>query len=351
MLQHIKTKLSPEDALYISLDDIYFREHSFVEVAERFYKHGGKNLYADEVHKYPDWQQELKNIYDFSPELKIVVSGSSIIALQKSQADLSRRLLRYQLPELSLREFIALKDGIELPFYSLEEILTNSNKIVNEILNKLESPLKSYSEYMTMGAYPIFMEGIDEYLIRVNQLINVIIDYDLPEAIHIETATQAKLKKLLYILSTSVPFKPNIAKLARKIGTTRKRLLEMLNLLEKGQLIHNLRSDTHGISLMNKPDKIYLHNTSMIMALAEGQPNKGNLRETYFLSQLKNAGHKVTYPKTGDFLIDNEYLFEVGGKNRTRQQIAGKENTYLAVDDIEVGSKRRIPLWLAGFLY
>lgn len=236
--------------------------------------------------------------------------------------------------------------GIELPEYDLESLVTRPNDLVDEIRQTIKSPLKLFGEYLAFGAYPFFMEGKEEYLIRVNQLINVIIDYDLPEAKAIAPATQAKLKKLLYILSTSVPFKPNIAKLARQIETSRIRLLEMLHLLEEAHLLQNLRSGTHGISLMNKPEKIFLRNASLIMALAEGRPDKGNLRETFFLSQLSNAGHKLTYPKTGDFRIDNKYLFEIGGKNKTNKQIAGEENAFIAADDIEYASPGKIPLWI-----
>lgn len=350
MWQHIHT-LPPEKALYVSLDDLYFREHRLTEVADSFYKQGGRYLFADEVHKYPDWQQEVKNIYDFYPDLQMVVSGSSILALQKSQADLSRRLLRYRLTELSFREYIILKNRTELPVFSLEQVLTKPNELAGEIIDKIVSPLKWFNEYLTYGAYPFFLEGTEEYLIRVNQLVNVIIDYDMPEAWAIETATQSKLKRLLYILSTSVPFKPNIAKLAMQIGTSRGRLLEMLYLLEKGQLLYNLRATTIGTSLMNKPEKIFLHNTGLIMALAEGQPDKGNLRETFFLSQLSNAGHQVTYPEKADFRIDRHDLFEIGGKGKASKQIAGEPNAFIAADDIEYGTKQKIPLWLFGFLY
>lgn len=351
MLQQLQKNLPREKTLYISLDDIYFREHTLSETAEKFYQQGGRYLFADEVHKYPHWQQEIKNIYDFHPDLRLVVSGSSILALQESQADLSRRLLRYQLNELSFREFIGLKEGIQLPFYSLEELISKPNALVDEIRQKIPSPLQLFEEYLAYGSYPFFLEGKEEYLIRINQLINVIIDYDLPEAKAIETATLSKLKKLLYILSTAVPFTPNITKLAKSIGTSRTRLLEMLHLLEKAQLLYNLRSAVHGSSLMNKPEKIFLRNTSLIFALAEGKPNKGNLRETFFLNQLSNAGYTVTYPKTGDFHIDQQYVFEIGGKSKTRKQIATTENAYIAADGIEYGNTNKIPLWLFGLLY
>ncbi|NGM65810.1 ATP-binding protein [Sphingobacterium sp. SGR-19] len=351
MLQHIKSTLPLHLTLYLSLDDLYFKQHSLLSVAERFYQEGGRYLFLDEVHKYADWQTEVKNLYDFKPQLHIVVSGSSILALQQSNADLSRRLLRYHLPELSLREFIALKTGVALPEYQLHDLLESHQAIVDDIKKSVTSPLKFFREYLTYGAYPFFKEGESEYLMRIQQLINVIIDYDLPEARPMEVSTLAKLKKLLYIISTAVPFTPNITRLAEQISTSRNRLLDMLELLEKAQLIRNLRSSSFGISLMNKPEKVFLHNNSLIMALAEGQANSGNLRETFFFTQLNGAGYRVSYPKTGDFLVEQKYTFEVGGKNKTFKQIADEPEAYLAIDDLEYGTSRKIPLWLFGFLY
>jgi len=351
MLQYIKEHLPLDQTLYVSLDDLYFRQHPLPDVAEAFYREGGRYLFMDEVHKYPDWHTAVKNIYDFLPNMQQVVSGSSILALQQSQADLSRRLLRYHLPELSLREYISLKTGKELPVYTLDELLTRHTALVAELKRSIPVPLGIFREYLTYGAYPFFLEGEEEYLSRISELINVIIDYDLPEAKPIEVSTQGKLKTLLYIISTVVPFKPNISRLAAQTDTTRARLLEMLHLLEKAQLIHNLRASTHGISLMNKPEKIFLHNTSLIAALAEGTPDKGNLRETFFLSQLANIGAEITYPKAGDFLVNKKYLFEVGGMHKTSAQITGHKNAFLILDDLEYGNHNKIPLWLFGFLY
>ncbi|MGV8094666.1 MAG: ATP-binding protein [Mangrovibacterium sp.] len=351
MLQYVKKNLSAAESLYVSLDDLYFRQHTLTETAERFYMLGGRYLFLDEVHKYPGWEQEVKNMYDFHPDLKLAVSGSSILALHRSEADLSRRMLYYLLPELSLREYIALSEGIRLPSFSIETILEDHQNLADQIKGSIPSPLRWYQDYLSYGAYPFFTEGKESYPVRLNQLINVIIDYDLPEARTVEGATLAKLKKLLYIISTSVPFMPNIARLAEQVGTSRNRLLEMLYMLEQAQLVHNLRSAAYGTSLMNKPQKIYLHNVSLIMALAEGMPNMGNLRETFLLSQLKGAGHNISFPKSGDFLIDNRITVEVGGKTKTRKQIRETKNAYLALDGIEYGSPGSIPLWLFGFLY
>jgi len=351
MLQHIQQNLPLEKTLYTSLDDLYFRQNNLVEVAERFYGLGGRHLFLDEVHKYDDWQTSVKNLYDFLPELQLVISGSSILALQQSRVDLSRRVLNYHLPELSLREYISLKHSIEIPIYSIEEVLRNHSEIAQELHQLIPSPLKSLNDYFNYGAYPFFIEGESDYFMRINQLINVIIDYDLPEAKAIEVATLGKLKKLLYVISTSVPFTPNITKLAEQVDTSRGRLLEMLHILEQAQLIHNLRSSSYGTSLMNKPEKIYLHNTSLIAALAEGKPDTGNLRETFFLSQLQNSGAVVTYPKAGDFIVNGKYLMEIGGKNKSGKQIKGHEEAFVVADDLEFGFGNKIPLWLFGFLY
>ncbi len=351
MIQQIRNHLSHDQSLYLSLDDLYFRQYTLSEVAEEFIGLGGKYLFIDEVHKYKNWQIEVKNLYDFHSELMMTISGSSILALQASEADLSRRMLRYQLPELSFREFIALKENVSLASYALNDILNNHSEIVDEILSIVPFPLNAIREYHAFGAYPFFLEGSEDYPMRLNQLINVIIDYDLPESKAIETSTLAKLKLLLYIISTCVPFMPNISKLANQVGTSRIRLLEMLHLLEKAQLIHNLRSAAHGISLMNKPEKIFLHNTNLITCLANGKPDSGNIRETFFLSQLSNAGHQVLHPKSGDFIVDDQYVFEVGGKNKKSVQIKGITNSYVVADDIIHGAGNKIPLWLFGFLY
>lgn len=351
MLQRIKNELPVEKTLYVSLDDLYFRQNSLAEVAERFYELGGRYLFLDEVHKYDDWQTAVKNSYDFLPELKLVVSGSSILALQQSRADLSRRMLHYQLPELSLREFIGLKYGINVVPFDLETLLSDHVSIAIELQKSLTSPLKYLKDYFNYGAYPFILEGEEDYLMKINQLINVIIDYDLPEAKALELSTLGKLKKLLYVISTSVPFQPNITKLAAQVDTSRIRLLEMLHILEQSQLIHNLRSSAHGISLMNKPEKIFLHNNSLIVALAEGNPETGNVRETFFLSQLIGSGATVTYPKEGDFLVNGKFLFEIGGKNKSQKQIKSYNNAYVVADDLEHGFGNKIPMWLFGFLY
>lgn len=351
MLQYLKENLPENQSLYISLDDLYFKHQGLVDVAERFIQMGGKYLFLDEVHKYGDWQAAVKNLYDFYPDLKIVISGSSILPLQKSQVDLSRRLVYYELSELSFREYLALKHQIKVSPIDLNSLLQNHQDFTNKVIDVLPHPLVEFEQYLKQGSYPFFKEGEQDYISKINQLINVIIDYDLPEGKDISTATQAKLKKLLYILSTAVPFSPNITKLAEKTETTRPRLLEMLHLLETSRLIRNLRNSSHGVSMMNKPDKIFLSNTNLIYALAHENQNKGNVRETFFYNQLANSKRTVTYPQQGDFLIDDKYLFEIGGKNKDFSQIANLPDSFIAADDLEYGLGNKIPLYLFGFLY
>jgi predicted AAA+ superfamily ATPase len=351
MLQQIKNNLPVKSTLYITLDDLYFRSHTLTEVAEEFYQQGGRHLFLDEVHKYAHWQTEVKNLFDFKKQLQIVMSGSSILALQRSQVDLSRRVINYLLPGLSFREYLGLKHGIHLPTLELKELVSGHEEIAESLLKKIPSPLAKYRHYIQFGVYPFFTEGEADYFVRINQLINVIIDYDLIEARAMEGSSLGQLKKLLYIISRSVPFTPNTNKLAEDLGIGRARILDMLHILEKAQLIRNLRSTAHGVSLMNKPNKIYLNNTNLIHALADGKPEKGNIRETLFYAHIQDARLSVSYPKAGDFLVQERYTFEVGGKDKSYAQIKGVKDSFVVADDLERGVGNKIPLWLFGFLF
>jgi hypothetical protein len=351
MLQQLKSSKDQERAIYISLDDFYFRNNSLVDTAEKLYHSGVKRLFLDEVHKYPDWHRELKNLYDFYPQLQLVFSGSSILELQKSSVDLSRRVLFYELTALSFREFLQLRYAIVLPHISFEELQSNHVEIAHTIKKEIKSPLHYFQEFLTFGSYPFFTEGIEDYSYRLQQIINLIIDYDLPEAKDISVSTQNKLKKLLYIISESVPFTPNISKLALQIETTRPILMEMLHILEESKLIRNLRASTKGISLMNKPEKILLSNPNLIKTLSDKGWNTGNIRETFALDQLKNAGLEVTHPAKGDFLVNGNILLEIGGKNKTAKQVSHVDNHLVFSDEMEIGWGKQIPLYLLGCLY
>lgn len=350
LLQFMKTKLPEKsEAIYVSLDDIYFSETPLVYFAEEFFKKGGEYLFLDEVHKYPNWSQELKNIYDNLPELKVVFTSSSALDIYKGSHDLSRRAMIYNLPGLSFREFIELKYQISFQSLTLENIVEIKNTQIYQILEKIK-PLKLFEEYLQSGYYPFFMEAGNNYISRLINITNQVLENDLPNIFHIDFYSVLKIKKMLSVLARIVPYKPNIEKLASQSGTTRDSLLKFLYYLEKAEIVNWLTKDTFGINFLNKPDKLYLNNTNLMYALASIKPETGNLRETFFLNQLK-AKHNVTYPETGDFLVNEKYLFEIGGQNKKQKQITGIENSFIAMDGIEYPMGNKIPLWLFGFLY
>ncbi len=350
LLQYIKENLGiTDEVLYVSLDDIYFSENRLVELADDFVKSGGKYLFLDEVHKYPSWSVEIKNIYDDFKNLKVVFTGSSILEIDKGEADLSRRALIYELPVLSLREYVAIKHGIKTESFELTDILSHHIDIATKI-NGLIKPVKEFNDYNVKGAYPFFMETGNEYLWHIERIVNLILETDLPSSVHIDFNAVLKLKQLLLVISESVPFQPNVSKLSLKIGVTRDTFVKYLSYLEKAHLISLLRSNTRGISKMAKPDKIYFNNSNLLNAIQSERANRGTIRETFFLSQL-SVNHLVQLPKAGDFIVDNRFVFEVGGKNKTKKQIATVADSYIALDNIEYGFKNKIPLWLFGFLY
>lgn len=350
MLQHMKSSLpSGSVSLYASLDDIFFAENPLVYLAEEFYKKGGQYLFLDEVHKYPTWSRDLKNIYDNLPGLKIIFTSSSALDIYKGASDLSRRAIVYNLPGLSFREFIELKYSIKFPVYSLDQVLYNPDKIVPGILKDIK-PLKLFEEYLRFGYYPFFIESEENYAIRLSNILNLVLESDLTTIFNIDYNSVLKIKKMLAVLSRIVPYKPNIEKLARQVETTRDSLLKYLYYLEKAEVLNWLAKDTYGINYLNKPDKLYLNNTNLMYAINNDKPDKGSLRETFFLNQLL-AKHKVTYPEKGDFLVEGKYIIEVGGLSKNSKQITGLEKAFVAVDDVEYPDGNRIPLWMFGFLY
>ncbi|MGV8096057.1 MAG: ATP-binding protein [Mangrovibacterium sp.] len=350
LLQYMKSRLPVHaEALYVSLDDIYFAENPLVFLAEDFHKKGGEYLFLDEVHKYPDWSRELKNIYDNLPDLKIIFTSSSALDIYKGTYDLSRRAMMYNLPGLSFREFIELKYRLKLPVYSIEQILFESKKIIPVIIDQIK-PLKYFDEYLKLGYYPFFIESESTYSVRLLNILNLVLESDLPTIFNIDYYSVIKIKKMLSVLSRVVPYKPNIEKLARQTNTTRDTLLRYLYYLERAEVVKWLSKDTFGINYLNKPDKLYLNNTNLMYTLNSENPDKGTLRETFILNQLL-VKHHVSYPERGDFLVDGKYLIEVGGPSKKTKQISGLENAFIAVDNIEFSEGKKIPLWLFGFLY
>ena len=303
----------------------------------------------DEVHKYKNWSVEFKNIYDTHPALKVVFTSSSLLEMLNSRSDLSRRALIYEMQGMSYREYLNLNFDTDFPIISLKEILKNHTEIALEIKQK-NKPLKEFEKYLEIGYFPFYQGNKELYYKRLDQIISMIVEIELPLLRNTDVSISSKIRQLIYIISQSVPFKPNISSLANKIQITRKTLLEYLNYLNEANVFRSLHKNSHGISLLQKPEKIFLENTNYMHAIMDEKPNIGSLRETFFLNQL-SAKYKITYPDRGDFLVAEKYLFEVGGKEKNTKQITGIKNAFIASDDIEIGYENKIPLWLFGFLY
>ena len=351
LLQHIKKTYGDalKEVLYVSLDHIWFSGNRLYDLAGEFEKMGGKFLFIDEIHKYENWSQEIKNIYDCFPNLQVVFTGSSILEIYKGNADLSRRAVHYHLNGLSFREFILFEKEIDFQAITLEDLLNNHLSYASQINEKIR-PIPLFQQYLREGYYPYYKEDIEIYADRLLHTINVILDTDLPSVENIEIHTIKKIKQLLFIIARRVPFSPNIKELASLIEVSRISLLNYLTYLEKAQLLNMLQQDVSGLRILSKPEKIYLNNTNLAYALESEKPNIGNLRETFFYNQLKTVSDVTSAPRA-DFTINNKYIFEVGGQSKGHEQIIGQENGYLALDNIEYGVGNRIPLWLFGMLY
>ena len=342
LLQRIKLNHSLDDTLFINADDLYFAEHRLFDLASDFYKNGGRHLFIDEVHKYSEWSKELKMIYDYYPDFQIIFTGSSILDIYKGNADLSRRALSYYLPGLSFREYLNLSYGMQLPAYSLEDILSHKIEFPETRL-----PLPLFKEYMMKGYYPFFRDPCYEQ--RLRNVIGLTVENDIPIYASMNIASTKKIRQLLYIISQSVPFKPNFTKIGQMIDVHRNQVTDFLYYLERAGIIAQLRGETGGIRLLGKVEKVYLDNTNLIYALAENKSDIGNIRETFFLSQMK-VYNDVFSSEKSDFRIEN-FTFEVGGQGKQQKQIEGIENAYIVKDNIEYGYKNIIPLWHFGFNY
>lgn len=318
-----------------------------IDLVDGFSKAGGKVLFIDEVHKYPTCSVEIKNIFDFYPELKIVFTGSSLLEILNARADLSRRALIYEMRGLSFREYLNIVTGNEFPTLSLETILEDHVNYASDI-TQIVKPLKYFPEYLRMGYYPFFKDFKELYPVQVRAIINLIIEIELPLPRKVDIAYAWKIKQLLSIIADAVPFVPNVSSISRKIGINRQTLLAYLHYLEESKLTKSINRETQGVSLLQKPEKLFLENTNLSYALGNNV-DVGNLRETYFLNQLSYK-HQVNYPDSFDFLVDQNYFFEIGGKEKEVNIQEGKR-IFVAADDIEIGFGNKIPLWLFGFLY
>lgn len=351
MLQYIKEHFPKSSAaLYVSLDDLWFTNNRLIDLVEYHYTHGGTHLFLDEVHRYPfqSWSTELKNAYDKYPSLHIVFSGSSLLQLNQSTADLSRRCIFYDIQGLSFREFVMLEKKIALPLLTLPCLLEEHESIANEITSEVKI-LPLFNDYLVHGYYPFYKETGRSYAKAVQQVVSNIIDNDLPSIKNIEHITAVKLKRLFVVLSQIVPFTLNLTSLGQQLETSRQSVLKMCMLLQEAALLNLLFSEKTSLSQLSKPEKLYLENSNLLYAMSS-RAEIGTVRETFFVNQL-NESHEVAYTDKGDFKIDGTYIFEVGGKNKTFKQIKDIPNSFLAIDDCETGFGNRIPLWMFGLLY
>lgn len=350
LLQYLKgLNLKPKEAAYFTLDDLYFTANSLVETAEQFYRGGGKFLFLDEVHKYEGWSRHIKNLYDFYPDLKIVFTGSSIIDIAREEADLSRRALMYHLQGLSYREYLSFLKVLSVPAFTLEELL-DPDRHWRKAFPSNFRPMEHFNNYLRHGYYPFFAEDPESLSDRLQQLIRIIVEYDMAELHDFDIRNARKMLQLFYILATNVPYKPNITELAQKSSVHRNTITNYLSFLEQAQLIRQLYHTGISIATLQKPEKIYLDNTNLAYALSNIQPNEGNLRETFFANQVA-AKYKLNYTNTGDFIVNGKWTFEIGGKNKSRKQIKDLQNAYRVIADIEFPATDALPLWLFGFLY
>lgn len=349
LLQYAKQHLNLKTSLFVSLDHLFFVENTLIDLAKDFSKMGGSHLLLDEVHKYPNWSRELKLIYDDVPDLKVIFTSSSMLEIYKSESDLSRRAVSYDLKEMSFREFIVFETGLVLKSHTLEDLLENHTEISNSILQHIK-PIPLFIKYLEFGAYPYYKENSKLYHQKLINTINLIIEIDINAVDHISYDLIIKLKKLLFAIATSAPFTPNITKLSERIGASRAVLIQAIKQLERAGLVNELYRPAKGIGVLTKPEKLFLNNTNLMFALAKNNTNVGNLRETFFVNQFKNLA-TIHLADQGDFLINEKYTFEIGGKNKTQAQIHNVKNSYIAKDNIEVGVGNIIPIWLFGFLY
>ena len=366
VLQYIKQNLNPSETLYVTAEDFYFVDNRIAELADTFVKYGGKYLFIDEIHKYKDWAKELKLIYDYHKDLKVVFTGSSVLDIKKGASDLSRRAVIYNMQGLSFREYLQLFHKISAKTYSLEEILQHKVEIA-----ELEHPLPLFADYLRRGYYPFALE--EDFEIRLGQIINQTLENDIPMYADMNVATGRKLKQLLAIIAKSAPFKPNMSKIAEMLLASRNNIADYCLYIEEAGMIAQLRGNTGGIRGLGKVDKIYLDNTNLIYSLSENTSNKGNIRETFFLNQMRVKYDVFTSP-VADFLIGDKILnevqstmlginqaslalpslkrtFEVGGKSKGQKQIEGLESGYIVKDDIENGFLNVVPLWQLGMTY
>lgn len=349
VLQHIKETFdNPDEALYVSMDNLWFKTHSIMDLVDYLYSKGVYYLFMDEIHKCPDWTSVLKNLYDNYPRLNIVYTGSSMLRIDNSRVDLSRRQTLYKLNNLSFREYLKYEGIASFNSYLLEDILKNHVKYAMEITSEVKV-LKYFQDYLSHGMYPFYKESHSDYHIRLSEAVIQTLESDLPAVEDVTFETVQKTEKLLMITAESLPFVPNIKRLCEALGTTRDSCLKMLYALDRAGVMNLLTAELKNYKRLVSPDKIFLGNPNMMFALG-GKTEIGTIRETFFANQV-GALNTLQYPRKGDFFACGKYLFEVGGAGKSFEQIKDESDSFLAVDDTEIGVGSRIPLWLFGFLY
>lgn len=351
ILQHIKETFTTdalEKVLYVSLDNLWFANHKLMELVEYHYSHGGTHLFIDEIHYEKKWQTMLKNIADDYPGYHVVYTGSSMLQIDAAEGDLSRRQAMYEMRGMSFREYLEYEGILTEKPVSIEQLLTNHVQIAMEVCDKCK-PLEHFHKYLKIGYYPFYKDVHNGLQQRIQSIVCQVIENDYAIIDEVSSSTIMKTKKLLMVLAERVPQLPKMTELYKELETDRNQGLKMLHALERGGLLLLLGDNTKSPNNLSRPDKIYINNTTLMYGLTPFI-DTGTLRETFFLNQL-SQGYDVRYPKCGDFLIDKKYLFEVGGKTKTFDQIKDMPNSFLAIDDTEIGRGCRIPLWMFGLLY
>lgn len=352
ILQYIKTNYTDDllEVLYVTMEELYFSNHTLSELADLFVLHGGKHLFLDEIHRYPGWSREIKLIYDTYSDLKVTISGSSLLQILNSEADLSRRCITFNMQGLSFREFLHFYKDIQLPSVTLDDILHNPDPLCNQVSNVCR-PVKMFHEYLQYGYFPYYLEGGVRYHERICNIVDYVIATELPMVCRVETANIRKLQVLLSVVAGLVPYELDISKLASMLQISRNTVMAYLNHMHRAKIINLLYADVSSLKKVQKPDKIYLENPNMLYALTLDKTHIGTARETFAVNQFAYR-HRIEYgKKAGDFRIDGKYCFEVSGSGKSYDQIADIPDSYILADDTEYPTGNKIPLWTVGFMY
>lgn len=350
MLQYLKSIPRVEERIFLSLDHFIFSEERLIMIIDRLYEEGYRYFALDEVHKYPDWSIEVKNIYDSYPDLHLILTASSALDIMRGMADLSRRADVYELYGLSFREYLHFEYDIRVAPISYGDLIVDHVAMANELVAAHPDVLRYFHRYLSMGYYPFYLESRRKYHDRIRSVVSQVIEVDLPPIFSIDYVTVRQLKKLLSVISRIAPFSPNVSKLSKELSIGRNRILHFIDYLDSAALIHVLKSARKSDSVMAKPDKIYLNNANLVHAMSLDSPNVGTIRETFLMNAL-SVTEKVSTPIRGDFMINETHIAEVGGKSKTTHQIHGVPNAFLVKDGIEVGYSGAVPLWMFGMMY